>query len=183
MQAMEQQEKNRLGVSPTHVKASIETVIKHLGQEIKAVQERIKDCIEQHQELRDNQALLESIPGLDQATIPRVLAFIGNAGGFKNAKQLSAFLGLSPREHRSGSSVQGRTHLSKTGNGALRKAFYMPAIVAKQHNPIIRAFCEKLKKSGKPAMVIIGAAMRKLIHLIYGVLKTGKPFEAKLSEI
>jgi len=183
LQAMEQQEKNRLGVASAHVKASIETVIKHLGQEIKAVQERIKGCIEEHQELRDNQALLETIPGIGQATISRVLAFIGNAADFRNAKHLSAFLGLSPRQHQSGSSVQGRTRLSKTGNGGLRKAFYMPAIVAKQHNPIIRAFCEKLKKAGKSMMVIIGAAMRKLVHLIYGVLKTGKAFEAKLSGV
>lgn len=183
LHAMEQQEKNRLGVSSTHVKASIETVIKYLGQEIKAVQDRIKDCIEQHRELRDNQALLETIPGVGQATISRILAFIGNVADFKNVKGLSAFLGLSPREHRSGSSVHGRARLSKTGNGGLRKAFYMPAIVAKQHNPIIRAFCEKLKNSGKPAMVIIGAAMRKLVHLIYGVLKTGKAFEAKLAGV
>lgn len=181
LQAMEQQEKNRLGVAPSSVKASIETVIKHLEEEMKAVQERIKSCIEQHRELRDKQALLESIPGVGRATIARVLAFIGNVADFKNAKQLSAFLGLSPREHQSGSSVHGRARLSKTGNGALRKTFYMPAIVAKAHNPLIRAFCEKLKQSGKPTMVIIGAAMRKLVHLIYGVLKTGKAFEAKLS--
>jgi transposase len=183
LKAMEQQEKNRLGVAPTHVKASIETIIKHLGQEMKAVQERIKSCIEQNPELRDKQGLLETIPGIGQATIARVLAFIGNPEDFKNAKRLSASLGLSPRQHQSGSSVHGRTRLSKTGKGDLRKSFYMPAIVAKQHNPIIRAFCEKLKNSGKPMMVIIGAAMRKLVHLIYGVLKTGKPFEAKLSGV
>jgi len=67
--------------------------------------------------------------------------------------------------------------LSKTGNTALRKALYMPAIVAKKYNPIIKSFCERLKKADKANMVIIGAAMRKLLHLIFGVLKSGKPFD------
>ena len=64
------------------------------------------------------------------------------------------------------------------GTARLRKALYFPAIVATQHNPVIRAFSEKLRQRGKCPMVIIGAAMRKLIHIAYGVLKSGKPFDA-----
>jgi len=59
----------------------------------------------------------------------------------------------------------------------LRKALYSPAIVATQHNPVIRAFSERLRARGKCRMVIVGAAMRKLIHIAYGVLKSGKPFD------
>jgi hypothetical protein len=59
----------------------------------------------------------------------------------------------------------------------LRKALYMPAVVGKNHNPIIQASCERLEKNGKKSMVVIGAAMRKLIHIVYGVLKSGKPFD------
>jgi transposase len=71
--------------------------------------------------------------------------------------------------------------MSKMGNSNLRKALYMPAISAKTHNPVVKAFCERLKQAGKPKMVIIGAAMRKLLHLAYGVLKSGKPFDASLA--
>jgi transposase len=102
---------------------------------------------------------------------------------FKDAKQLAAFLGLNPRQRQSGSSVRGVTRLSKVGDSRLRKALYMPAIVAKQYNPIIKNFCERLKMAGKPTMLIIGAAMRKLVHLIYGVLKSGQPFDANLAII
>ena len=63
----------------------------------------------------------------------------------------------------------------------MRKAFYLPAEVTKQYNPVIKAFCKRLETAGKPTMLIIGAAMRKLIHLIYGVLKSNKAFDADLA--
>ena len=87
---------------------------------------------------------------------------------------------MNPKQNQSGTSINGRTRLSKMGNANLRKAFYMPAVVALRYNPIIKAFSERLKASGKMMMVIIGAAMRKLLHIIYGVLKSGKPFTLEL---
>ena len=100
--------------------------------------------------------------GVGEATISQVLAFIGNIEDFKNAKQLAAFVGLNPKQRQSGTSVHKKTRLSKVGSSRLRKSFYMPAVSAKRYNPIIREFCERLKLSGKPTMLIIGAAMRKL---------------------
>ena len=78
-----------------------------------------------------------------------------------------------PRLVESGT-LRGRTRLSKIGPGRLRKALYFPAVTALRWNPTIRAVRERLRAAGKPPMVIIGAAMRKLIHLAYGVLKSGK---------
>jgi len=71
--------------------------------------------------------------------------------------------------------------LSKTGDALLRKALYLPAVVAGQHNPIVRAFCERLKAKGKADKVIVCAARRKLLTLAYGVLKSGCPFDPKLA--
>jgi len=92
-------------------------------------------------------------------------------------KALAAFVGLNPTVHQSGSSVRGKPHLSKKGNAVIRRALYMPAIVARRYNPVIKAFADRLKKAGKPNMVIIGAVMRKLLHIIYGVLKSGMSFD------
>ena len=180
LQDMHQQEINRLHIASAHIKPSIQAVSKKLAEEIKEIKEKIKHHIDQHPDLRDKKVLLETIPGVGESTIAQVLAFMGNPKDFENAKQFSAFVGLNPKQRQSGSSVRGKTRLSKTGNASLRKAFYFPAIVAKQYNPVIQAFCERLKASGKPTMVIIGAAMRKLVHLIYGVLKSGKPFDANV---
>ena len=84
---------------------------------------------------------------------------------------MAAFLGLVPVEHQSGSSVLRRPHLSKNGDAKTRAVLYMAAIVATRHNPDIKALYERLCARGKAKMAAIGAAMRKLVHLCFGVLK------------
>ena len=174
---MERQEQNRMNTAPAVVRPSIATVLATIKAEIKTVQAMIHDHIDRHPDLKDQSALLESIPGIGQATIFRVLAFIGDVQRFDHAKTLAAFVGLNPTVHQSGSSVRGKPRLSKKGNSVMRRALYMPAIVARRYNPVIKEFADRLKKAGKPNMVIIGAVMRKLLHIIYGVLKSGKPFD------
>ena len=96
---------------------------------------------------------------------------------YESARQVAAFAGLVPRERRSGSSVRGRPRLSKIGNARLRKALYFPAITALRCSAFFQSWAEGLRQRGKCKMSVIGAAMRKLIHLAYGVLKTGQPFD------
>jgi transposase len=181
LQSMYYQENNRLEVSTGNVQGSIKKIMKKLSQEIDEIKKNIHDHIDQNPDLREKNKLLETIPGVGEATISQVLAFIGNVEDFQNAKQLSAFVGLNPKQRQSGTSVSGRTRLSKIGSSSLRKAFYMPAIVAKKYNPIMKKFSDHLEKAGKPKMLIIGAIMRKLVHIIYGVLKSGKPFDANFA--
>ena len=181
VQGMYQQEYNRLDVAPPNVQESIESIKSKLEEEINSLKKKIKAHIDQDPTLRQKKELLITIPGVSDNTIAQVLGNIGHVEEFTSAKQLAAFVGLNPKQYSSGSSVLRHTRLSKVGDSRLRKAFYMPAIVAKQHNPIIKAFCERLKAAGKPPMCVIGAAMRKLIHIIYGVLKSGKPFNPALA--
>ena len=182
LQGIHHQEVNHLeaAISAT-IRTSIETIVQHLEKEIAQLKKMIKDHINLYPDLQDKQQLLKTIPGIGEATIAQILAFIGNIEDFENAKQLAAFVGLNPQKRQSGSSVNGRTRLSKIGNADLRKAFYFPAIVAKQHNPVMKAFGERLQASGKPTMLVISAIMRKLIHIIYGVLKSGKAFDPNLA--
>ncbi|WP_156518117.1 transposase, partial [Wolbachia endosymbiont of Nomada leucophthalma] len=85
--------------------------------------------------------------------------------------------GTIPRNITSGSSVYAKPRLSKSGSRTLRKAIHFPAIVAKNHNPIIVIYCERLKEKGKHNMAIVGAAMRKLLHVVFGVLSSKKAFD------
>lgn len=160
-------------------KALIEAVQKRLAEEIAAVKKAIREQIESNSDLKNKQRLFETIPGVGEGTIAQVLAFIGNVEDFKSAKQLAAFLGLNTKHRQSGTSIRGQSRISKTGDSHLRKSFYMPSMSAKKHNPIIKSFCERLQVAGKPPMVIIIAAMRKLVHFIYGVLKSRKAFDSK----
>ncbi len=102
---------------------------------------------------------------------------MGDITHFDNARQVAAFAGLVPRIRESGSSVRSRARLSKVGSSRLRKSLYFPAITALRFNPLIKALGLRLSAQGKPKMLIIGAAMRKLLHLAYGVLKSKRPFD------
>ena len=126
--------------------------------------------------------LLSSIPGVGDKTIAIVLAFL-DAGNFNSAKQVAAFVGLNPKPRLSGSSVHGVSRISNTGDLDLRKAFYMPAVVSIRFNPIIKAFYQRLINEGKPKMVAVIAAMRKLLHIIYGILKTRTLFNTNIQMI
>ena len=127
--------------------------------------------------LRAKRDLLVTVPGIGPITAAKILAEVPEIESFEGARQVAAYAGLTPKEHITGSSVRGRTRLSKIGNARIRTALYMPAVVSIRCNPLVRALAERLRAKGKVPMVIIGAAMRKLLHLAYGVLKHGKPFD------
>jgi transposase len=180
LQEMQQQEQNRLDSADPAVAATIVRHLAFLRAEIAAVRQQIRDHIDQHPDLRRQQGLLDSIPGIGEATIAQILAFLSTQT-FTSARQVAAFVGLSPQQRQSGSSVRGKTRISKTGRANLRRALYMPALVAARHNPVVSAFCDRLAAAGKPKMVIAVAAMRKLLHIAYGVLKSGKPFNPSIA--
>jgi transposase len=181
LQEMQQQEQNRLATADPLVQAAIARHLQFLAAEIDATRRQIHDHIDHHPGLKQKQRLLDTIPGIGEATIAQILAFIGEPTAFASARQLAAFVGLSPRQQQSGTAVQRPAHISKTGSAALRRALYMPAVVACRYNPIIKAFCTRLKAAGKPSLVIVVAAMRKLLHIVYGVLKSRQPFNPRLT--
>lgn len=174
---MKNQETNRLEVSSASLKKDIEDHIKYLDKQVALIKQRIKTHIDQNPDLKEKQKLLESIPGVGESTIELVLSQFADIEKFSSAKKLASFLGIAPTERSSGSSVRGRRRMSKVGRSSLRKAFYMPALSAMQYNPIIIRMKQRLTEAGKPKMIIVGAAMRKLVHLIYGVLKNKIPFD------
>jgi transposase len=176
---MRQQEVNRLeaGINASSVKKSVTDHIAYLDDQIAHTQSLIKDHIDQNPTLKQQRDLLSSIPGIGELTAAKLLAGIIDIKQYGSARQVAAFAGLVPRHHRSGTSVRGKPRMCKVGAGRLRKALYFPAIVATRHNPMIKAMSQRLRERGKSPMQIIGAAMRKLIHIAYGVLKSGKPFD------
>jgi transposase len=172
-------EENRLAaiITVEVVRSSVEEHIGYLNRQIELTKESIRQHINSHPGLRRHSELLDSIPGIGETTAATLLAEITDITQYRSARQVAAYAGLVPRERHSGSSVRGRTRLSKIGNARLRKALYFPAITALRCSSFFQAWAEGLRERGKCKMSVIGAAMRKLIHLAYGVLKTGKPFD------
>jgi transposase len=185
LQQMRQQEANRLaaGLASEVVRADLEAHLRYLDEQLATLEAAIKEHIEQHPALRQQRDLLTSIPGIGAKTAAIVLGEVGAVAQFTSAAQLAAYAGLTPRQHQSGSSVKRPARLCKTGNAALRKALYYPALTALRYNPIIQAIAQRLRKAGKRPMQIVGAAMRKLLHLIFGVLKSGQPFDPHYGQL
>jgi transposase len=181
LQQMHQMESNRLEGAVGPIKESLEAVLTTLEEQINTTERLIRQHFHQHPGLTEQAQLLESIPGIGATTAAVLLAELGDVRRFASAKQAVAFAGLCPRLCLSGSSVRGRERLCKQGRSRLRKALYFPAMVALRHNPALRAMKERLVARGKRPMVVLGAAMRKLLHLAFGVLKSKKPFDVALA--
>jgi transposase len=179
LKGMLQQEKNRLhaGIASEYVLEQIKGHIEYIKGQINELEDVIEELIGQNTQMKKEYDLLQSIPGIGFQTAIRLIAEIKEISTFSNAGQLAAYAGVTPRQYSSGTSVRRRSLMSKTGNANLRRALYMPAIVAKRCNPVISTFCGRLIERGKPPKVAIGAAMRKMLHIVYGVLKSGKPFD------
>lgn len=174
---MRTQELNRQETSNETVNSSVKTVLECLDKEIEQISKLIKDHISKHPDLKHKHDLLDSIPGVGPATIEAILSEINAFAGFETVEQVVAYMGLSPKEHTSGASVRGKSSICKIGNARLRKALYMPALSAMIHNPIVKDLHDRMKAKSKNGMVIACACMKKLVHLIYGVIKTNKPFD------
>lgn len=173
---MSQMERNRLETAPPTIVESIKSVLTTLETELEATRKAIADHIDNDPDLKQRHDLLNTIPGIASATIPHLLTALSDHHGFTSAKQVVAFAGLAPSLRQSGQWT-GKTHIAKNGDATLRKAWYMPALVAWQHNPPIRTFCQRLKANGKNGKAIVCAAMRKLIHLAFAILKSRQPFD------
>jgi transposase len=156
---------------------SVARVVKPLGKEADAMQAAADALIAATPALATDRDLLASIPGVGAQTASTVLAELPALDRVPSAQAAAAYAGLSPREFKSGSSVRGRTRLSKSGNARLRKALYLPTLTAIRFNPVLASFFARLVAAGKPKMQAVGACMRKLVMLCYGVLKNRQPFD------
>lgn len=157
----------------------IEVNIRHLERRLEIMLEQAICLIGRHDKMSIAFELLTSIRGIAKKSAVMILPEILILPRGMSVRQWVAHAGLDPRKYSSGSSVEKRERISKMGNVKLRRALYMPALVAIKWEPNIRAFYEHLIAQGKKPLVAIVAVMRKLLHAIYGMLKNETPFEGQ----
>jgi transposase len=156
--------------------ASIRRQIKALEREKNLIQREIDELISAEPLLKHQQKLLCSIKGIGKVVSQWLLPLLYRQQ-FASARQLAAFLGLTPIHKRSGTSLKKRGRLSGRGNGYLRSRLYMPAVCAITHNPELRHFYDTLVGRGKTPKQALTAVMRKLVHFSYGVVKNDQPYQ------
>jgi transposase len=178
---MLQAEKNRLEGVASQVRCSLKRIIVTLSAEKARLEKLIRQHIRSHQQLRRDHQLLCTIKGVGSLTAAILLAEMAGPGQVQRARQAAAHAGLAPRREESGTSVRRNRGIGKEGNRYLRKALYMPALVAIKYNAPLRYFASRLRAAGKPKMKIVCAVMRKLIHIAFGILKHQQPFNPSLA--
>jgi len=175
-----QRERNRLEkcafIAQSQVlAASIRRQIRQLDKERKLIQSKIDSLIKEHLPLRHIQVLLMSIKGFGKITSQWLLPLLYREQ-FESARQLAAFLGLTPVHRTSGTSLKKHGRLSGRGDRYLRSRLYMPAVCAKCHDPAMAAFYDTLLRRGKTPKQALTAIMRKMIHVAYGVIRNDEPY-------
>lgn len=180
VQGMHVQEQNRRHEAAGPALESVDRMLLTLKEEEALLKQKIRDHIDRHPGLRNQQELLCSIPGVGERVSSYFLAWL-QVDRFTNIRQMVAFVGLSPEHNESGDSVHGKSHLCKLGHGRLRKILYFPAMSAIQCNPAAKAFYERLRTAGKGGKIALVAVMRKLMHWMMAVLKSGARFDPKMA--
>jgi len=155
---------------------AIRRQIRNLERELTRTQKDIDALVASSESMKRDQQLMCSITGIGTKTSQRLLPLV-QAGRFKSARQMAAFLGLTPCHRTSGTSLRSPGRLSGRGDPRLRAALYMPAVSAIQHDPGMKGFYRTLIKRGKTPKQALTAVMRKLVHVCYGVVKNQTPYQ------
>jgi transposase len=129
--------------------------------------------------LKNNFQLLVTTTGIARASAILILGELGTLCSDLDSCQWVAHAGLDPRHESSGTSVEKKPRISKTGNKYLRGALFMPALVARHHDPYLKAFADRLQAKGKQPIQVVVAVMRKLLVGFYGMLKNQQPYDGK----
>jgi len=169
----------QLNMVNSEVKRIVKNTIKQLKTALKKLDKEMKALVKEH--YNENYKLLVSIPGIGSKTAVMLICQSDNFTKFDNVKRFLSYIGMSPRTYESGTSVKGKGHITKVGNGRLRSLLYMCSWTAKTFNPQCVAIYKNMHSKGKPEKVIKVAIAHKLLRQAFGVIKHQQPFCTSLA--
>ena len=167
-------EKNRLGRATGAVRPSIQAHITWLEQQLKDLDEGLKQTLRQSPVWREKDDLLRSVPGVGEQLSRSLLAYLPELGAL-DRKQIAALVGVAPMNRDSGT-VRGKRTIWG-GRARVRAVLYMSALVASRFNPVIRTFYQRLLAAGKPKKLALTACMRKLLTILNAIVRTGQRWD------
>ena len=177
MDTLQAERNRRQGVTCTTVRASLDEHIAHLKNSLVQLDAALDRHVEQNTQVQKSARHLRSIPGVGRMTAATILGEVPAISAFQRARDVAAFVGLTPSLSQSGTSVRRRGAISREGSALLRKMLYMAALqaVKRPTNPLHRTY-QTMVERGKPKLCAIVALMHKLIRIAFGVLKHDTPF-------
>jgi transposase len=155
-------------------KKSIVRLLKALQKELTAIDEDIDDAVRGSPVWHEKEDLLSSVPGIGPTIARTIIAELPEVGTL-DRRQIAALAGLAPWTRQSGK-WRGRSFIGG-GRASVRSALFMGALVAARHNPILRAFQERLLAAGKPKMVALIAVARRLLTILNAIIRDRRPWQ------
>lgn len=170
-------EKNRLGSAHRSVKPSIQRTVRWLEKQLAGTDEDMDQALKQCGVWREKVDLLQTVPGIARVISLNLIASLPELGTL-NRRQISALAGVAPFNRDSGR-MQGKRCIYG-GRAVSRSALYMAALVGSRHNPVLRAFYQRLRAAGKPGKVALVACMRKLLTILNVMIRDNQPWNPRL---
>lgn len=164
-----------LGIPSKAVFRSLNRSLKALEKEIKSLEDRLTELVKEHQQIQ--LTLLKTIPGMGVKTALMLIVMSDGFNRFENAKQLCSYAGITPTIRESGSSVRGRSRISKMGNKKLRNLLFMCSFSACKHNKGCRDIYERITSKGKSKKLALIAVCNKLLKQAFAIAKSGLPYD------
>ncbi len=164
-----------LGIPSKFVYRSLKRDLKHLNKEVKGIEERLLELVKQDQQ--QQLTLLKSIPGMGVKTALFLIVVTDSFSKFEKASQLCSYVGITPTIKQSGSSVRGKSRISKVGNRKLRNLLFLCAFSACKHNKACRELYERIVNKGKSKKLALIAVANKLLKQAFAIAKSGIPYD------
>ena len=164
-----------LGIPSKHVYGSLKRNRKHLDTEIASIETKLLSLVKQDQQAQ--LTLLKSIPGLGVKTALFLIVITDGFTKFETAAQLCSYVGITPTIRQSGSSVRGRSSISKVGNKKLRNLLFLCSFSACKHNKSCREIYERIVNKGKSKKLALIAVANKLLKQAFAIAKSGNPYD------
>ena len=166
-----------LGIPSRFVYQSLKRNLKHLDKEIDALEQRLLSLVKQEQQQQLTH--LKGIPGLGTKTALFLIVITDGFNKFETSGQLCSFVGITPTIRQSGSSVRGKSRISKVGNQKLRNLLFLCAFSACKHNKACREIYERIVNKGKSKKLALIAVANKLLKQAFAIAKSGLPYDEK----
>lgn len=157
------------------VYSSLKRNLRHLDKEIKVIEDRLLEMVKKDQQ--EQLTLLKSIPGMGVKTALFLIVVTDGFNKFENSKQLCSYVGITPTIRQSGSSVRGKSRISKVGNRKLRNLLFLCAFSACKHNKGCKELYERIIAKGKSKKLALIAVSNKLLKQAFAIAKSGLPYD------
>jgi transposase len=169
-------EKNRYQIMPTFLKADIQRHITHMQQQVMKLDKQLASLVEQEQSWREKRAIMRSVPGIGDVVVNTLLGDLPELGQLTQ-KQIAALAGVAPMNRDSGK-LKGKRRI-QGGRATVRTVLYMATLTSIQHNPVIRAFYQRLVAQGKHKKVALTACIRKMLIILNAMVRDGMYWNEK----